>query len=68
MPSATSLFFGIMAGAVGMAYFIYGKRQRRFAPMLAGVLLCVYPYFTDSLLWLGLIGAVLVAAPFLIDF
>jgi len=63
-----SLVVGIVAGAIGMAYFIYGKRQARFAPMLAGVLLCIYPYFTDSLLWLCLIGAVLVAAPFLIDF
>jgi len=36
-------------------------------PMAAGVLLCIYPYFTDSVLWLSVIGAVLVAAPFVID-
>ena len=68
MPSATSLFFGIMAGAVGMAYFIYGKRQARAVPMVAGIVLCIYPYFTDSLLWLTVIGLALAAAPFLIDF
>jgi hypothetical protein len=51
-----------------MAYFIYGKRQAKFVPMIAGVLLCVYPYFTDSLLWLSGIGALLLVAPFLIDF
>ncbi len=68
MPSATSLFFGIMAGAVGMAYFIYGKRQARAVPMVAGIVLCIYPYFTDSLLWLAVIGLALAAAPFLIDY
>jgi hypothetical protein len=63
-----SLIVGIIAGAVGMGYFIYGKRQAKLTPLLAGVLLCIYPYFTDSLLWLSVIGVALVAAPFIIDF
>ena len=63
-----SLVFGIIAGAIGMGYFIYGRRQTKFVPLIAGVLLCVYPYFTDSVLWLSVIGLVLVAAPFVIDF
>ncbi len=62
-----SLIFGILAGAVGAGYFIYGKRQSKLVPMTAGILLCVYPYFTDSVLWLSIIGALLIAAPFLID-
>ena len=62
------LIVGVIAGAIGMGYFIYGKRQAKLTPLLAGILLCVYPYFTDSLLWLSVIGLVLVAAPFLIDF
>lgn len=63
-----SLVIGIVAGAIGMGYFIYGKRQAKYAPMIAGVLLCIYPYFTENLLWLAVIGVVLLAAPFLIDF
>jgi hypothetical protein len=63
-----SLIVGIIAGAVGMGYFIYGKRQAKLTPLLSGVLLCIYPYFTDSLLWLSVIGVALVAAPFIIDF
>jgi hypothetical protein len=63
-----SLIIGILAGAIGMGYFIYGKRQAKFAPMIAGVLLCVYPYFTENVLWLSVIGALLLVAPFLIDF
>ena len=63
-----SFIIGIFAGAIGMGYFIYGKRQAKFAPMIAGVLLCIYPYFTESLLWLSTIGALLLVAPLLIDF
>ena len=63
-----SLVVGIIAGAIGVGYFIYGKRQAKFTPLLAGVLLCIYPYFTDSLLWLSVIGLALVVAPFLVDF
>jgi len=63
-----SLVVSILAGAIGAGYFIYGKRQTKFVPMVAGVLLCVYPYFVDDLLWLIVVGVVLVAAPFLVDF
>ncbi|TMH65846.1 MAG: hypothetical protein E6H48_13070 [Betaproteobacteria bacterium] len=63
-----SFVFGILAGAIGAGYFVYGKRQTKVVPMAAGVLLCVYPYFTDSVLWLSIIGVLLLAAPFLIDF
>jgi len=62
-----SLIVGVIAGAIGMGYFIYGKRQTRIVPMVAGALLCVYPYFVDNLLWLSLIGLALVVAPFVID-
>jgi C4-dicarboxylate transporter len=63
-----SLLFGVIAGAIGMGYFIYGRRQAKFVPLIAGMLLCVHPYFTDSVLWLSVIGLVLVAAPFVVDF
>lgn len=59
---------GMLAGAIGTGYFIYGKRQRKFAPMLAGLLLGIYPFFTNNALLLALIGAALMAAPFYIDF
>jgi drug/metabolite transporter (DMT)-like permease len=62
------LIIGLIAGVFGAAYFVYGKRQSKFSPMISGVLLCIYPYFTDSMLWLCVIGAVLLAAPFVTDF
>ena len=63
----TSLVIGILTGAVGVAYFVYGKRQARFAPLIAGMLLCVYPYFVSSVKWLVVIGVALLAAPFMLD-
>jgi hypothetical protein len=63
-----SLMIGILTGAVGVGYFIYGKRQAKFAPLIAGMLLCVYPYFVSSVAWLVVIGVALMAAPFMLDF
>ncbi|HLW11994.1 MAG TPA: hypothetical protein VKU81_04790 [Casimicrobiaceae bacterium] len=66
--NATSLVIGIFTGAIGVGYFMYGKRQTKFVPLLAGMMLCVYPYFVSSAVWLVVVGAALMAAPFLIDF
>ena len=63
-----SLLVGMIAGAIGVGYFIYGKKQQKLVTMLSGVLLCVYPYFTDNVWLLIAIGAALMAAPFFIDY
>jgi hypothetical protein len=62
------LFIGLFAGICGMAYFSYGRKQARLTPMVSGVLLCIYPYFFDSVLWLCVVGSLLLAAPFAIDY
>ena len=64
----STLLIGIFAGAFGMGYFVYGKREQKAVPLISGVLLCVYPYFVDGILWSILIGIALLAAPFLLDF
>ncbi len=63
-----NLIAGILAGAIGTGYFIYGRRQTRIAPMVAGALLCVYPYFVDGLLWLIVIGVALMVLPYFLDY
>ena len=63
-----SLIIGFIAGVFGVAYFVYGKKQTKLSAMLAGVALCVYPYFVENI-WLDiLIGAALLAVPFLVDY
>ena len=68
LASMNGLVVGIIAGAFGMAYFVYGRRQSKVVAVVAGVLLCIYPYFVEGLLAQCAIGAALLAAPFLIDF
>ena len=63
----TTFIIGFIAGVFGMAYFVYGKRQQKFAPMLCGVLLGVYPYFTSNPFILAIVGVALLAAPFFTD-
>jgi hypothetical protein len=63
-----SLFVGLMAGVFGVAYFVYGKRRTHITAMMSGVMLCIYPYFIDDLLWLCVVGVLLLIAPFVIDF
>ena len=58
----------MLAGVCGVAYFVYGKRQAKLVPLIAGILLCIYPYFFDSVLWLSVVGLLLLAAPFVIDY
>ena len=67
MPSGTTLFVGILAGVLGLSYFIYGKKQERIGFLAAGVGLCVYPYLVDGLALQILIGLGLAVAPFFID-
>jgi hypothetical protein len=63
-----NLIIGLTAGVIGMAYFAYGKRAQKFAPMLCGILLGLCPMFTDNLVILAVISAALLAAPFFTDF
>jgi hypothetical protein len=62
------LFAGMIVSTIGVGYLMYGRRQAKFVPLIAGIGLCVYPYFVDNWLWLAVIGVPLLVAPFLIDF
>ncbi len=44
------LFSGILIGAVGMGFFIYGKKNADLSALLAGVVLSVIPLVGHSLL------------------
>ena len=64
----TLLFTGLIFGSIGMGYFVYGRKQGNFMALLAGIGLCVFPYFTNSV-WMSIaIGLGLVVLPFVIKF
>jgi hypothetical protein len=44
-------------GLVGSALFMYGRKQSRLPHMVAGVILCVFPFFVSSAPWVGGIAA-----------
>jgi hypothetical protein len=62
----TYLFFIIFFSAVGMAYFMYGKKQSALVPLICGLVLMIYPYFVSSTLPLLGIGIVLSAIPYFV--
>lgn len=65
---STILFISVITGAVGLGYFVYGKKQQHFMSLVSGLGLCLIPYFTDSMgLIIGL-SLLLMAAPFVLNF
>ena len=58
-----SLVWGMLFGAIGMGYFVYGKRQSALLPLFCGIGLMVFPYFVTGTLWMLLVGAALMAVP-----
>lgn len=66
MNSEASLFWGLIFGAIGLGFFVYGKKQRAVIPLLCGIALLVFPYFVASTLLLVLIGLVLIAIPYFV--
>jgi 4-hydroxybenzoate polyprenyltransferase len=53
------LFLSLITGAIGLALFVYGKRNARWPQIVIGLLFMVYPYFTTSISSLVLVGVFL---------
>jgi hypothetical protein len=64
MPSPANLFGALIFGVVGLAAFLYGKKQAKMGPLAIGLLLMIYPYFIEETWILYAIGAALTAAIF----
>jgi len=58
------LLWGVVFGSIGLAYFVYGKKQQRFVPLLCGIALMVYPYFISNPVLLVAVGLVISAVPY----
>lgn len=50
MWNANFLFASLFWGSVGLGYFVYGKRQSSWPPMVGGVLMMGLSYFAGSAL------------------
>ena len=59
---ANSLLASLVVSSIGTVAFIYGKRQSRIPHMVAGGVLCIYPYFITDVLLMGGVAVLLLAA------
>jgi hypothetical protein len=64
MGSESSLLWGVVFGAVGLAYFVYGKKQQRFVPLFCGIGLMAFPYFVSNNVLLVVVGLALSLIPY----
>ncbi|CAN5646906.1 hypothetical protein BH11PSE7_BH11PSE7_38200 [soil metagenome] len=63
--NASLLLWGVLFGAIGSGYMLYGKKQKAPVPLLCGLALVVAPYFIVNTLLLIAMGVALPALPFL---
>jgi hypothetical protein len=66
--NTTQLFLGVIFSSIGLGYFLYGKKQKKTVPFVAGLVLMVFPYFIESNFLLSGIGIVLSIIPYFLRF
>ena len=64
--NTSTLMWGVIFGSIGLGFFVYGKKQKAFIPLLSGTGLMVVPYFISNVFILVITGIVFVALPFVI--
>lgn len=60
-----ALMASLLVGLIGSAVFIYGKKQSRLPHMLAGAILCIFPFFVTAPVFVGGIAACICGLLFL---
>jgi len=66
MNSPALLMWGMLFGAIGFGFFLYGKKQKSVVPLCVGIALCVFPYFIADVYVLVGVGVILVAIPYFV--
>jgi hypothetical protein len=57
-----SLLCSVLISAVGVGFFLYGKKQQRWPQLLVGIVLMGYTYFVSSVAVMIAIAATLLIA------
>lgn len=66
MGDTASLIWGMLFGAIGLGFFIYGKRQKAPVPLFSGVALFVVPYLISNPYILVPVGITLAVLPYFV--
>ncbi|MEI6785628.1 MAG: amino acid transport protein [Verrucomicrobiota bacterium] len=60
--SPSFLFASLIWGSIGVGYFIYGKKQQSWIPMVGGISMIAVSYLVVSALAMSLICILLIVA------
>ncbi len=66
MQSESLIVWGMLFGAVGLGFFVYGKKQKAAVPLFVGITLFVFPYFVSNVYILVAVGVALVVLPYFV--
>jgi hypothetical protein len=66
MGSEASIIWSVFFGAIGVGYFIYGRKQNRIVPLLSGIGLMIVPYFIDGAAVMVAVCVAMMALPYFI--
>ena len=66
MISTSTLIMGVIFGAIGLGFFVYGKKQKVIIPLFCGIVLMILPYFIPNMYILILSGIIMVAIAYFI--
>ena len=64
MDDSSLLLWGLIFGAVGFAFFSYGRKQKSGVPLATGIALMAFPYFVSDVTVLVIVGCALIALPY----
>ena len=56
----------MLFGSFGLAFVMYGRKQRAIVPLYCGLALMIFPYFISNTFLLVAIGIILIAVPYFI--
>jgi hypothetical protein len=65
--SEASIVWSVLFGAIGVGYFIYGRKQRKLVPFISGIALMGVPYFIDNAGAMVAVCVALIALPYFVQ-
>jgi hypothetical protein len=60
------LMWGMLFGAIGFGFFLYGRKQKSVVPLITGIALSVVPYCIANVYALVIVGVILLAIPYFV--
>ena len=66
MNTTAGILWALLFGAIGLGFFVYGRRQHAIVPFVAGIGLMVFPYFVSNVFALVAVGVALMALPYFV--